>query len=71
MSRNAIERMFYRPTDFRRLATRYDRLATSFLAAISLAATVSFWLWSRPLTGTQQWASGVWLKELLIRLGRS
>jgi transposase len=43
-ARNAIERMFCRLKDFRRIATRYDRLATNFLAAISLAAIVSFWL---------------------------
>ena len=43
-SRNAIERMFSRLKDFRRIATRYDRLATNFLAAICLAATVSYWL---------------------------
>lgn len=42
--RNAIERMFCRLKDFRRIATRYDRLATNFLAAICIAATVSYWL---------------------------
>ena len=30
--------------DFRRVATRYDRLATNFLAAVCIAATVSYWL---------------------------
>ena len=44
-ARNAIERMFCRLKDFRRIATRYDRLATNFLAAVCLAATVSCWLW--------------------------
>ena len=43
-SRNAIERMFYRLKDFRRVATRYDRLATNFLAAVCIAAVVSYWL---------------------------
>jgi len=43
-ARNAIERMFCRLKDFRRIATRYDRLAANFLAAVSLAATVSYWL---------------------------
>ena len=43
-SRNAIERMFNRLKDFRRIATRYDRLATNFLAAVCIAATVSYWL---------------------------
>ncbi len=42
--RNAIERMFGRLKDFRRIATRYDRSATSFLGAVSLAAIVSYWL---------------------------
>jgi transposase len=42
--RNAIERMFCRLKDFRRVATRYDRLAANFLAAVCIAATVSFWL---------------------------
>lgn len=42
--RNAIERMFGHLTDFRCIATRYDRFATNFLAAISIAATVSYWL---------------------------
>jgi transposase len=37
--RNAIERMFGRLKDFRRVATRYDRLARNFLATVCLAAT--------------------------------
>ncbi|RMH30632.1 MAG: IS5 family transposase, partial [Planctomycetota bacterium] len=37
--RNAIERMFCRLKDFRRIATRYDRLAVNYLAAVCLAAT--------------------------------
>ena len=41
---NAFERMFCRLKDFRRVAARYDRLTTNFLAAICLAATVSYWL---------------------------
>jgi transposase len=42
--RNAIERMFRRLKDFRRIATRYDRNAANFLAAVCIAATVSHWL---------------------------
>jgi len=42
--RNAIERMFCRLKDFRRVATRYDRLAATYLAAIHIAASVAFWL---------------------------
>ena len=43
-ARNAIERMFCRLKDFRRIATRYDKLATNFMATVYLAATVSYWL---------------------------
>ncbi len=42
--RNAFERMFGRLKDFRRIATRYDRLAGNYLAAVCLAATVCYWL---------------------------
>lgn len=42
--RNAIERMFGRLKDFRRIATRYDKLATNFLAAVHLAAIICYWL---------------------------
>ncbi|MBZ0098267.1 MAG: transposase, partial [Taibaiella sp.] len=41
---NAIERMFGRLKDFRRIATRYDRYAKNFLAALCIAAVVSYWL---------------------------
>ena len=43
-NRNAIERMFCRLKDFRRVATRYDRSAANFLATVCIAATVSYWL---------------------------
>ncbi|GHF52334.1 hypothetical protein GCM10017056_24830 [Seohaeicola zhoushanensis] len=42
--RNRIEIMFGRLKDWRRVATRYDRCAKTFLSAIALAATVIFWL---------------------------
>lgn len=42
--RNAIERMFCRLKDFRRIATRYDRLAVNFLAAVYIAAIIAYWL---------------------------
>ena len=45
--RNVIERTFSRLKDFRRIATRYDKLASSFLAAVAIASIVSYWLWSR------------------------
>jgi transposase len=38
--RNLIERMFARPKDFRRVATRYDKLARNFLAGVLIAATL-------------------------------
>ena len=42
--RNVIERMFCRLKDFRRIATRYDKRADTFLAAILIAATLLWWL---------------------------
>ena len=42
--RNLIERMFCRLKDFRRVATRYDKLAINFAAAVSLAAIVTGWI---------------------------
>ncbi len=42
--RNAIERCFCRLKDFRRIATRYDKLARNFLASLHLAALVAYWL---------------------------
>jgi len=41
--RNLIERMFSRLKDFRRIATRYDKLAQNFAAAVALAAIVTWW----------------------------
>ena len=42
--RNLIERMFGRLKDFRRVATRYDKLARNFLATALLAAIAIWWL---------------------------
>ncbi|KTQ85253.1 transposase, partial [Aureimonas ureilytica] len=42
--RNVIERMFGRLKNWKRIATRYDRLAVNYLAAIALIATVTQWL---------------------------
>lgn len=41
--RNRIERMFNRLKQFRRIATRYDKTASSFLAFLNLAAA-KLWL---------------------------
>ena len=42
--RNVIERCFCRLKDFRRVATRYDKLARNFLASVQLAAIVAYWI---------------------------
>ena len=42
--RHRIENMFGRLKDWRRIHTRYDRCAHTFMSAITLAATVIFWL---------------------------
>lgn len=39
--RNVIERTFCRLKDWRRIATRYDKLARNFEAAVSIAALLS------------------------------
>lgn len=36
--------MFCRLKDYRRIEMRYDHLATNFLVAVGIAATVSYWL---------------------------
>ncbi len=42
--RNVIERTFGRLKDWRRIATRYDKLARNFMAAVAIAAIVIYWL---------------------------
>ena len=42
--RHKIEIMFGRLKDWRRIHTRYDRCAHTFMSAIALAAVVIFWL---------------------------
>jgi transposase len=42
--RNVIERCFCRLKDFRRIATRYDKLARNYFSALCLVAAVAFWL---------------------------
>jgi putative transposase len=41
--RNLVERAFNRLKDFRRIATRYDKLARNFAAAIAIAAIILWW----------------------------
>ena len=47
--RNLVERFFNKLKHFRRIATRYDKLARNFLAAIALASTR---LWIRHYEST-------------------
>ena len=42
--RHLIENAFCRLKDFRRVATRYDKLAANFLSGVALATAVAFWL---------------------------
>jgi transposase len=47
--RNLVERFFCKLKHFRRVATRYDKLARNFLAAVTLASTR---LWMRDYEST-------------------
>ncbi len=42
-TRNLIERMFCRFKDFRRIATRYDKRADTYLSAVYIAAAITWW----------------------------
>lgn len=42
--RRRIENAFNRLKDFRRIATRYDRLARHFLASVHLVAALVWWI---------------------------
>lgn len=42
--RNVIERLFGRLKNWRRIATRYDRLARNYLSAVALIAAVTEWV---------------------------
>lgn len=42
--RNVVERCFCRLKDFRRIATRYDKLAQNYFSALCFAATLAYWL---------------------------
>jgi putative transposase len=42
--RHRIENAFCRLKDFRRIATRYDRLARNFLASVCLVAAILWWI---------------------------
>ncbi len=42
--RHLIENAFCRIKDFRRVATRYDKLTRNFLSAVALATLITFWV---------------------------
>jgi transposase len=42
--RNVVERCFCRLKDFRRIATRYDKLAQNYFSALCFAATLAYWI---------------------------
>lgn len=42
--RNVIERLFCRLKNWRRIATRYDRLATNYMSALALVAALIAWV---------------------------
>ena len=42
--RNRIERMWCRLKDWRRVATRYDKLARNYVSGAYIAATISYWI---------------------------
>ncbi|HVV94763.1 MAG TPA: IS5/IS1182 family transposase, partial [Hyphomicrobiales bacterium] len=39
-----VERMWCRLKDFRRVATRYDKLARNYLSGVFIAAACAYWL---------------------------
>jgi transposase len=41
--RNLVERLWCRLKDWRRVATRYDKLARNYLSGVYLAATLIYW----------------------------
>ena len=42
--RNTVERLWARLKDYRRVATRYDKLAANYLSGVLIAATVCYWV---------------------------
>jgi len=41
---NVVERCFRRLKDWRRIATRYDKLAQNFRSALCFVATLAYWI---------------------------
>jgi len=42
-ARNLVERLWCRLKDWRRIATRYDKLARNFLSGAFIAAAITYW----------------------------
>jgi transposase len=42
--RNLVERLWCRLKDWRRVATRHDKLARNYLASVYLAALIIYWI---------------------------
>ena len=42
--RNLVERLWCRLKDWRRIATRYDKLARNYLSGVLLAAILIYWI---------------------------
>ena len=42
-ARNLVERLWCRLKDWRRVATRYDKLARNYMAGVHLAASLTYW----------------------------
>ncbi len=42
-ARNLVERLWCRLKDWRRVATRYDKLAANFLSGALIAAIITYW----------------------------
>lgn len=42
-TRNLVERLWCRLKDWRRIATRYDKLARNYLSGVFLVAAILFW----------------------------
>jgi len=42
--RHLVENAFCRLKDFRRVATRYDKLSRNFLSAVALATILAYWI---------------------------
>ncbi len=43
-ARHLVENVFCRLKDFRRIATRYDKLARNYLSAVALCAMLTYWI---------------------------